>query len=163
MKKVIMTGSLVCGTILVMGLSTGLTVQADELTGNTAIGAEVIKGDTVLEIDKNTNFGQKSLSDVVNFGTQDINYTVTDYTGTKNGFSISAKLTDTDATRSLKVSGEELSETAVEVVNADTNAVGANVAKVEIGLVYTKAQDTKVFNSTIEWELTKATTKSISE
>lgn len=164
MKKTMITGSVVCGTMLVMGLTSSLTVSADDtLAGSTTIGAEVTKGDTILAIDKNINFGQKPLADKVDFGPQDIKYTVTDYTGTKDGYSISAKLTDEDTTRSLKINGEELSQTPIEVITADANKVGENGATVTAELVYTGAQDTTTFNSTVEWVLTKATTRAIKE
>ncbi|WKK68808.1 hypothetical protein [Brochothrix thermosphacta] len=164
MKKSMIKGSILCGTMVLVGLNSGLTAQAaDSLSGNTNVGAEVTTGDVILKVNSSTDFGQKPLDKVVDFGKKNINYTVTDYTGTKNGFSISAKLGDSDTTRSLKIGDKELSETAVAVVIAGSNTVGPNEGVVEASLIYTDAQDTQKLNSVIEWELTNTTTREISE
>ncbi|CAK20207.1 hypothetical protein WJ048_04025 [Listeria welshimeri] len=162
MKKIILS-TVLCGGIL-MGMMNGLTVQAaDTLSGNTEIGAEVIKGDVSLTIDATTDFGSQPLSETVDFGSKDINYTVTDYSGTTNGYEISAKLADADGKRSLKIGEVELSEEVVPVVTKDVNIVGENSDKVTSTLVYTNVTKVQKYTSTIEWNLTKGSSKQISE
>lgn len=162
MKKVIVSAVL-CGGVL-MGMTSGLTAQAaDQLDGSTTIGADVTKGDITLKVDTETDFGSKPLSDVVDFGSKDIGYTVTDYTGTTNGFELSAKVMDTDEKRSLKIGEKELSETAQPVVTEANNVVGENTKTVSSALKYTGIEKVQKYTSNVEWNLTKSTTKQISE
>lgn len=162
MKKVIVSAVL-CGGIL-MGITSGVTAQAaDQLDGNTIIGAEVIKGDITLKVDNTIDFGSQPLSDVVDFGSKDISYTVTDYTGATNGFELSAKVMDTDEKRSLKFGDIELSEIATPVVIEATNIVGENTKTVSSSLVYTGIEKVQKYTSNVEWNLNKSTTKQISE
>lgn len=162
MKKIILS-IVLCGGVL-LGMTNGLTVQAaDTLSGNTEIGAEVIKGDVSLTIDATTDFGSQPLSGTVDFGSKDIYYTVTDWSGTTNGYEISAKLADTDDKRSLKIGEVELSEEAAPVVTKDENSVGENSDKVASSLVYTNVTKVQKYTSTIEWNLTKGTSEQISE
>lgn len=162
MKKMILSAVL-CGGVLVAS-SSMLTVHADDtLTGTTAVSSEVVKGDVTLKVDAATDFGQKALSAVEDFGTKDINYTVTDYSGDVKGFTISAKLTDTDAKRSLKIGGVELSDTAAPVVTKTADVVGENTDKVSAALKYTGVDKVQKLTSSIEWSLTKVTTLQIAE
>ncbi|MFK4943882.1 hypothetical protein ACFX18_07020 [Lactococcus garvieae] len=141
-----------------------LTAHADDtLTGTTAVSSEVTKGDVTLKIDTTTDFGQQPLSAVVDFGTTDVNYTVTDYSGDVKGFTIAAKLADTDSKRSLKIGEVELSGTAASVVTTDTNVVGDNTNKVSAALKYTGVEKVQKYASSIEWSLTKGTTRQIAE
>lgn len=162
MKKRIL-GLTLLGGLLIGATNATSAEAADVLNGSTEIGAEVVKGDVTLIVDNKTDFGTQPLSSVVDFGLKDINYTVADYSGTTNGFSISAKLTDIDEKRSLRLDGIELSDVAVPVVTKDSNLVGDNVDKVSSGLIYTGVTKAEKYTSTIEWNLTKATTKQISE
>lgn len=162
MKKIILSAVL-CGGVFVASTSM-LTVHADDnLTGTTAVSSEVVKGDVSLKIDSTTDFGKQPLSTVVDFGTRDVNYTVTDYSGDVKGFTIAAKLADTDAKRSLKIGKVELSETAAPVVTKDTDAVGDNTDKVSAALKYTGVEKVQKYASSIEWSLTKGTTRQITE
>lgn len=163
MKKVVVSAVVCVGVI--MGMTSGLTAAqaADQLNGSTAIGAEVTKGDLTLTVDGTTDFGSQPLSDVVDFGPKDIDYTVTDYTGTTNGFELSAKVTDTDEKRSLKIGDVSLSETAAPIVTEEDNVVGDNVKTVSSELVYTGVKKVQKYTSNVEWNLTKTTTKQISE
>ncbi len=162
MKKKI-TGTLLLGSIL-LGASIGMVAQAaDTLNGSTEIGAEITRGDVILSIDSPTNFGSQPLSAIVDFGSKEIKYTVTDYSGLTNGFTISAKLTDTDEKRSLKIGEAELSETTAPVIKKTTNTVGENKDKVTSSLTYTGVTKTQNYTSTIEWNLSKVDTKQISE
>ncbi|MFK4881361.1 hypothetical protein QR692_08755 [Lactococcus petauri] len=162
MKKIILSAVL-CGGIFVAS-SSMLTAHADDtLTGTTAVSSEVTKGDVTLKIDTTTDFGQQPLSAVVDFGTTDVNYTVTDYSGDVKGFTIAAKLADTDSKRSLKIGEVELSGTAASVVTTDTNVVGDNTNKVSAALKYTGVEKVQKYASSIEWSLTKGTTRQIAE
>lgn len=162
MKKIILSAVL-CGGVLVAS-SAMLTAQADDtLSGTTAVSSEVVKGDVTLTVDNSTDFGQKPLANIVDFGAHDINYTVTDYSGTTDGYTISAKLTDTDAKRSLKIGDVELSDTDAQVVSQSSDQVGDNADKVSATLKYTGVTEAKAYTSSIEWTLTKATTRSIAE
>ncbi|MFK4895354.1 hypothetical protein ACI1TH_00380 [Lactococcus petauri] len=162
MKKIILSAVL-CGGILISS-STMLTAHADDtLSGSTAINSEVIKGDVTLTLDSSIDFGKKPLANIVDFGAHDINYTVTDYSGNTNGYTISAKLSDTDAKRSLKIADVELSDTDAQVISQSSNQVGDNTDKVSTTLQYTGVTETKTYTSSIEWTLTKATTRSIAE
>ncbi|WP_404898609.1 hypothetical protein [Lactococcus garvieae] len=141
-----------------------LTAHADDtLTGTTAVSSEVTKGDVTLKIDTTTDFGQQPLSAVVDFGTTNVNYTVTDYSGDVKGFTIAAKLADTDSKRSLKIGEVELSDTAATVVTTNTNVVGDNTNKVSAALKYTGVEKVQKYASSIEWSLTKGTTRQIAE
>lgn len=164
MKKIgyslLFTGSL----LIFISFGSGNIVHAtDNLTGNTKVGAEVIKGDVSLTVDQTVDFGKQPLSQVVDFGSKDINYVVTDYSGTTNGYELSAKLTDTDNTRSLKVQGVELSNIASPVMKKTMNSVGDNNDKVSSSLKYTGVTKAQKYSSSIEWNLTKVSTKQISE
>lgn len=162
MKKIILSAVL-CGGIFVAS-SSMLTAHADDtLTGTTAVSSEVTKGDVTLKIDTTTDFGQQPLSAVVDFGTTAVNYTVTDYSGDVKGFTIAAKLADTDSKRSLKIGEVELSGTAASVVTTDTNVVGDNTNKVSAALKYTGVEKVQKYASSIEWSLTKGTTRQIAE
>ncbi|HEM7699985.1 TPA: hypothetical protein U2K93_001647 [Enterococcus faecalis] len=162
MKKVIVSAVL-CGGVL-MGMTSGLTAQAaDQLDGKTTIGSEVIKGDITLKVNDNIDFGVKPLSGVVDFGTKEISYTVTDYTGTTNGFELSAKVMNKDGKRSLKIGDKELSEKAQAVVTEANNVVGENTKTVSSALKYTGIEKVQKYTSNVEWNLTKSTTKQISE
>lgn len=162
MKKFILSAVL-CGGVLVAS-SSMLTVHADDtLTGTTAVNSEVVKGDVTLKVDEATDFGQKALSSVVDFGSKDINYTVTDYSGDVKGFTISAKLTDTDDKRSLKIGDVELSDQEAPVVTKASNTVGENTDKVAAALKYTGVEKVQKYASSIEWSLTKGTTAQIAE
>ncbi|EUJ41143.1 hypothetical protein [Brochothrix campestris] len=154
-------GSLALLTLMTAG---AVNVHADDvLTGNTTIDAQVTKGDLILAMDEKTDFGTQPLGDKIDFGTKDIAFTVTDFTGTTTGFTLTAQLGDTDAKRSLKVGGVELSETAVTVLSKPTNIIGENKEKVGAQLVYTNVNETKVFQTLVKWQLTNATTKDIAE
>ncbi|MFC0234312.1 hypothetical protein ACFFIF_09950 [Vagococcus entomophilus] len=160
-KYVLMSGLL--GIVLV-GLVGGKQALADDtLNGNTAISAEVTAGDVTLDVDKNIDFGKKALADIVDFGSQDIGYTVTDYSGTTDGYSISAKLTDKDETRTVKLGDTVLSTDAAVVVKPTSNKVGENKDKVKAALSYEGVTSVKKFTSTIEWTLTKGRTEQIGE
>ncbi|KSU19376.1 hypothetical protein [Lactococcus lactis] len=162
MKKFILSAVL-CGGVLVASSSI-LTVHADDtLKGTTAVNSEVVKGDVTLKVDEATDFGQKALNSVVDFGSKYINYTVTDYSGDVKGFTISAKLTDTDDKRSLKIGDVELSGQEAPVVTKATDAVGENTDKVVAALKYTGVEKVQKYVSSIEWSLTKGTTAQISE
>lgn len=162
MKKAILS-TVLCGGIL-MGMTSGLTAQAaDQLDGNTTIGADVTKGDITLQVDTETDFGSQPLSGVVDFGSTDISYTVIDYTGTTNGFELSAKVMDTNEKRSLNIGGKELSETAQPVATEANNVVGENTKTVSSALKYTGIEKVQKYTSEVEWNLTKSTTKQISE
>lgn len=162
MKKIILS-TVLCGGILVAS-SSMLTVHADDiLTGTTAVSSEVTKGDVTLKIDTTTDFGQQPLSAVVDFGKTDVNYTVTDYSGDVKGFTIAAKLADTDSKRSLKIGEVELSNTTAPVITTDTNVVGDNTNKVYAALKYTGVKKVQKYASNIEWSLTKGTTRQIAE
>lgn len=162
MKKIILSAVL-CGGVFVASTSMLTAHAEDTLSGTTAVNSEVVKGDVTLKVDEGTDFGQQPLSAVVDFGTKDVNYTVTDYSGDVNGFTIAAKLADTDAKRSLKIGEVELSETAAPVVTKDTDAVGDNTDKVSAALKYTGVEKVQKYASRIEWSLTKGTTRQIAE
>lgn len=162
MKKVIVSAVL-CGGVL-MGMTSGITAQAaDVLAGNTNISAAVTQGDVTLSVDTDVEFGTQPLSNVVNFGEKTISYTVMDYSGTTNGFEISAKVTDKDEKRSLKIAETELTEEAANVVRSEANSVGENTGNVTSALVYSGVQTAQAFTTTVEWNLTKGTTSQISE
>lgn len=162
MKKYILSIAL-CGGGLVASTAS-VTVHADDsLTGTTSVSSEVVKGDITLAIDNSTDFGQQPLSDVVDFGTKDINYTVTDFTGTTDGFTIAAKLTDIDSKRSLKLGGIELSDIDTPIIQKATDTFGDNKDKVSAALKYTGVNQVKVYTSSIEWSLTKGTTAQFKE
>ncbi|WKF72407.1 hypothetical protein QYM42_08445 [Lactococcus lactis] len=162
MKKMILSAVL-CGGVLVASSSMLTVHAADTLTATTAVSSEVVKGDVNLTVDATTDFGQKALSSVVDFGTKDVKYTVNDYSGDTKGFSISAKLTDTDAKRSVKIGGVELSDSVAPILTKTTDAVGDNSDKISIALKYTGVEKVQKYTSSIEWTLTKATTRQIAE
>lgn len=159
-KKICATlyvGTLICASSIT-------TVHAaDTLTATTTVNSEVIKGDITLQVDKTIDFGQQPLSRVVNFGTKNINYTVTDYVGKTNGFTISAKLSDVDAKRSVKIGEVELSQDAASVVTKSTDTVGENTDKVSASLKYTGIEKVQKYTSSIEWSLTKGNSAQIAE
>lgn len=149
---------------ILLGASSAVTAHADgTTTGTTTVNSEVTKGETTLKVDGATDFGQKPLSSVVDFGTRDINYTVTDYTGETNGFTISAKLSDKDDKRSVKIGEVELSQDAASVVTKSTDTVGENTDKVSASLKYTGIEKVQKYTSSIEWSLTKGSSAQIAE
>lgn len=149
---------------ILLGASSAITAHADgTTTGTTTVNSEVTKGDLTLKVDGSTDFGQKPLSSVVDFGTRDINYTVTNYTGETNGFTISAKLSDKDDKRSVKIGEVELSQTAAAVVTKSTDAVGENTDKVSASLKYTGVEKAQKCTFNIEWTLTNGTSAQIAE
>ncbi|PGE39011.1 hypothetical protein COM63_31520, partial [Bacillus cereus] len=79
------------------------------------------------------------------------------------GFTIAAKLADTDSKRSLKIGEVELSDTTAPVITTDTNVVGDNTNKVYAALKYTGVKKVQKYASNIEWSLTKGTTRQIAE
>ena len=163
MNKLMKTGSVICGGM--MAFSFVSSVSADNtMNGETTVNSEITEGEVTLEVDATTNFGKKELAPVVNFDDQVINFKVTDYSGTTNGYTITAKLGDADTTRSLKIGESELSNTdATEVVAEATHDVGENEGSVNAALKYTEATETKAFTSVINWELTKGSTADIAE
>lgn len=162
MKKTILR-VLVCSGML-FSLFCGVKVYAEDvLNGDTEIGAEVIKGDLSLIVDKNIDFGKQPLNSTVDFGTQDIKYNVLDYTGKTNGYELTAKLTDIDEKRVLKIDEVEISDTAALVVSKDSNVVGKNEDKVAAKLVYNGITSVQKYTSSIEWNLTKVTAREILE
>ncbi|ATF25653.1 hypothetical protein [Brochothrix thermosphacta] len=163
MNKLMKTGSVICGGM--MAFSFVSSVSADNtMNGETTVNSEITEGEVTLEVDATTNFGKKELAPVVNFDDQVINFKVTDYSGTTNGYTITAKLGDADTTRSLKIGESELSNTdATEVAAEATHDVGENEGSVNAALKYTDATEKKAFTSVINWELTKGSTADIAE
>lgn len=159
MKNMILSAVL-CGGILIVS-SPMLTAHADTLTGTTAVSSKVVKGDVTLDVDSTINFGEKPLNSVVDFGTKPVNYTVTDYSGNSNGFTISAKLADVDAKRSLKIGSVELSDKEAMVVTKATDVVGDNTDNLSATLMYTGVDKVQSYTSSIEWTLTKGTSSQI--
>ena len=158
MKKLILS-LLLCGGIFSLLVKPLATHAEDTTTGTTAITSEVVRGDVTLKVDAELNFGKQPLSAVVNFGSKEMNYTVTDYSGENDGFIIAAKLTDTDPTRSLKIGDVELSATAAPIVTKETDIVGENQEKLTATLTYTGLKKVQTYTSTIEWNLTKGTSQ----
>ncbi|MBF8807314.1 MAG: hypothetical protein IC227_01445 [Enterococcus lacertideformus] len=150
---------LLCGGILITSTK-AVTVHADDsMVGTTSVTSEVVRGDVILKMDSAINFGQKPLSAVVDFGSKEMNYTVTDYSGDTDGFMITAKLTDADPKRSLTIGDVELSTTAAPIVTKEVNVVGENSEKVTATLKYTGLEKIQTYTSTIEWMLTKGTSQ----
>lgn len=159
-------GYVIGGIVCIVGFSaqTTIGVKADDvLTGNTTIDAQVTKGDLVIGMDATTDFGQKPLGNKVDFGTKEIAFTITDFTGSTKGYQITAQLADTDKKRSLKVGGVELSEMAATVLTKDSNVIGENKDKVAAQLVYTNLTEMKVYKTIVKWQLTNTASKDISE
>lgn len=168
MKKVILLSALLGGVFLFSTTAsadsgTGTTPAAGTATNQTAdsgttdLTAATTAGDISLTVDPTVDFGSKPLADVVAFGTKEINYTVTDYTGTTDGFTLTAKLKDDDATESLKLDTNELSTTAINIAAPTTDVFGDNAGKTSADLTYTGVKTVTTLTSTIEWNLTKAT------
>ena len=163
MNKLMKIGSVVCGGMMAFSFVSNVNA-ADKTNGETTVNSEITQGEVTLTVDGTTNFGQKALAPVVKFGEQDINFKVTDYSGTTDGYTITAKLGDADTTRSLKIGESELSDTqATEVFAKDSHEVGENEGSVKAALTYTGATETRAFTSVINWELTKGSTADIAE
>ncbi|ODJ58899.1 hypothetical protein [Brochothrix thermosphacta] len=163
MNKLMKTGSVICVGMMAFSFVSSVSAE-DKMNGETTVNSEITKGEVTLEVDATTNFGKKELAPVVNFDDQVINFKVTDYSGTTNGYTITAKLGDADTTRSLKIGESELSNTdATEVVAEATHDVGENEGSVNAALKYTDATETREFTSVINWELTKGSTADIAE
>lgn len=162
MKKMMIAGTVLLGGLL-SGVASGVTAHAADTTnGSTDIGAEVVRGDVTLTVNQSINFGSQPLAADVDFGSKDIGIYVIDFSGTTNGYTVSAKLTDTDAARILKVAGKELSEQSTEVVIRESNGI-QNQDTVEAELSYNGLTELGTYSSTIEWNLIKATTSQIAE
>lgn len=163
MNKLMKTGSVICGGMMAFSFVSSVSA-ADKTNGETTVNSEITQGEVTLAVDAETNFGSKELAPIVNFDDQVINFKVTDYSGTTNGYTITAKLGDADTTRSLRIGTSELSNTdATEVVAEATHDVGENEGSVKAALKYTGATETRAFTSVINWELTKASTTDIAE
>lgn len=168
MNKLMKTGSVICGGMMAFSFVSSVSA-ADKTNGETTVNSEITQGEVTLAVDAETNFGSKELAPIVDFDDQVINFKVTDYSGTTNGYTITAKLGDADTTRSLRITGtsgseSELSNTdATEVVAEATHDVGENEGSVNAALKYTGATETRAFTSVINWELTKASTTDIAE
>ena len=164
MKKLMKTGSVICGGMMAFSFVSSVSAADNNTNGETTVNSEITEGEVTLEVDATTNFGKKELAPVVNFDDQVINFKVTDYSGTTNGYTITAKLGGADTTRSLRIGTSELSNTdATEVVAEATHNVGVNTGSVDAALKYTGATETRAFTSVINWELTKASTTDIAE
>lgn len=162
MKKTILSIAL-CGGILA-SVGTAVIVHADDTkTGTTEVTSKVLAGDISLLIDNSVNFGEKTLAKEVDFGSKDVNFTVTDYTGAPKGFTIQAVLKDEDAKRVVTVGDKELSKTATQVYSVKANNNGDNIGKVAATLKYTGLDTAKVYTTNIEWTLSAGTSKAISE
>ncbi|WP_407350019.1 hypothetical protein VNN41_03270 [Lactococcus garvieae] len=163
MKKISL--STVLGGVILFGAGLIVpTVQAaDVLSGDTAVSATVAGGDVTLTVDATKDFGSQPMAPVIDFGTQDIGYTVTDYSGNTRGYSITAKLGDDVTERTLSVGGKELSTTAQEVVNEASSSAGDHTGTLPAALQYEGVTTPGALSSTINWELTKATYKMIAE
>ncbi len=162
MKKIILSAML-CGGMLLGVANSGVAHAADKLTGNTTATATVTKGDVTLDIDSAINFDPQPLSGDVNFGSQDVNYKVTDYSGDTKGYQLSAKLGDTDATRTVKIGDTTLSDSAAVVASKDSNIVGENADKLSVSLEYNGIKEVKDYSTAIQWNLTKTQTEQITE
>lgn len=161
--KTIILRTVLCGGVLV-GMTSGMTVQADTLDGNTKLSAEVTQGEVNLSIQEEVKYDAQPLSSSVDFGEKLVEFRVTDYSGTTNGYEISAKLLDNDDKRFVTINSDEISETARTVFIAESNTVGINLPElVEVGLQYKGIEKTMTYTTDIEWTLTKATTEQISE
>lgn len=173
MKKIVLR------TLFIGGITLGLSIfgntavlAADSLTGKTDIAAKTIAGDVTLMIDGTVDFKEQPLSPEINFGSQDLNYTVTDYSGSTNGYILQAQLEDQDMNRTLQVDGKEISTTGTEkddqgneipttptsVVDKATDVFGDNTDKLPVTLKYKNVTEIKDLTTKIEWTLIKGGT-----
>jgi hypothetical protein len=162
MKKIILSAAL-CGGML-LGTANGIAVHADTLSSSTAVSAEVTRGDVTLAVDPTVDFASQPLAATVDFGSKDINYSVTDYSGETDGYQITAKLTDeADATRTVTVGGVTLSNEAAQVASKTTNEVGENADTLAATLSYTGIKQVKDYSTSIEWNLVNTPADDIGE
>lgn len=157
MKKIILSAAL-CGGVLLASAATLTVAHADDVKkDSTVVTSEVTKGDLTLVVEKDADFGTKPLASTVTFDTRNIGFNVIDYSGNTDGYEVSAKLTDKDEKRVLKLADKELSD-APQVISAPkTNKVGDNGDAVSAVLSYTGITKVQKYASTIEWSVEPAT------
>jgi len=140
------------------------TISAeDNLEGSTAISAQVVAGNTSFSIENEILFDSQTLSNQIDIGLKEIEYVVTDYSGTVNGYEITAKLLDIDPTRTLKVADVELSDASSFIVSSNSNIVGENTGILDVSLEYKGISEAKTYTTIIEWTYSSSHTSEISE
>jgi len=164
MKKAL--GLLLCGGVLVAGMPT-ISASADDVTtGETALSAYLSRGDMVLGVDKEVNFGQQQLTEDANvdFGSKQIAYTVDDFTGKQIGFIISAQAGKKDEDRTLNLNGKNISNEAADVVVQEASQYGRNTGEITAELIFDNLTSiNKDVTDTITFTITQGTTAQISE
>jgi hypothetical protein len=183
MKKalagVLLAGGVILGTVALAGPN----VQATSvLTGKTAVAAKTIAGDVTLEVGANLDFEDQPLSEAIDFGTKELELTVTDYSGDANGYTIQAQVDGADDKRVLKIDGKEVNSivptppaadgttpttpdpaatpsSPVEVHVEKTDTFGKNApVKLPIALTYAGVTEKQGLTFGIAWTLVKGTT-----
>jgi len=140
------------------------TISADDnLREKNTMSAQVIGGDFSFSIENALIFEAQTLSSHIDIGSKDIDYVVTDYSGTVDGYEITAKLLDTDPTRILKIDDVELSDVSNIVVLTDSNSIGENSDTLNISLEYRGISEAKTYTSIIEWTFSSSQTSEIFE
>ncbi|WP_429960513.1 hypothetical protein [Enterococcus sp. AZ012] len=140
------------------------TISADDnLREKNTMSAQVIGGDISFSIENAVIFESQILSSHIDIGSKDIDYVVTDYSGTVDGYEITAKLLDTDPTRILKINDVELSDVSNIVVLTDSNSIGENSDTLNISLEYRGISEAKTYTSIIEWTFSSSQTSEIFE
>ncbi|MCS8569848.1 hypothetical protein [Pediococcus pentosaceus] len=165
MKKIILSAML-CGGMLLGVANSGVAHAADKLSGTTTATATVAKGDVTLDVDSTAKFANpQPLSADVKFDGASVGYTVTDYSGDTNGYTLSAKLTDTDATRTVMVGDTPLDPEggATKVVTKDTDKTTNPEETLSLSVEYKGITEVKDYTTTIEWDLQKAQTQQFKE
>lgn len=150
MKKLVVSTLLLSSMVLI-----GVGANAEEANGPTQVNSEVIAGDVTFVINNLVDFGQKPLDASVDFGTKPISYTVTDYSGNAEGFSVTASITGVNEKINLSVGDQVLSSTPAEVLTKSTLSFGANPGEVNSSLSLVGAESLGQYNETITWVFQK--------
>jgi hypothetical protein len=185
MKKALAGVLLAGGVVLGMVALAGPNAQATSvLTGKTAVAAKTIAGDVTLEVGANLDFSDQPLSEAIDFGTKELELTVTDYSGDANGYTIQAQVDGADDKRVLKIDGKDVNSivptppaadgatpatpdpaaattpsSPVEVHAEKTDTFGKNAPiKLPIALTYSGVTEKQGLTFGIAWTLVKGTT-----
>jgi hypothetical protein len=167
MKKIFLKALFMGGVLSCTIVGNTSILAADSLTGKTTVTAKTTAGDVTLAINNKLDFGDQQLSDLIDFGSKEITYHVTDYSGDTNGYSLQARVEDSDANRMLKVNSTDISAVGtvdsqgnslppITIDSVKTDIFGINPdKKVTISLKYSNLKEKSILNTTIDWILVK--------
>ncbi|MBZ6003762.1 hypothetical protein KII95_07000 [Leuconostoc gelidum subsp. aenigmaticum] len=161
--------AIVATGILAVGMIVGplTSVNADDtLNGTTNVTSEVTRGDLSLKVADSVDFGKQVLSPVVDFGTKGIDYTVTNYTGELDGYTISVKADADVSERSFKVgdvSNASATDATAVTVAAEDDQNGDKLGTADSALSYAGLKTIGKYNTELTWTLTQGTPEQFAE